>query len=92
MPDRPDRSSDADAPLTVLIFPGASLMDTRALAAGLVVIRCPACGASEVFAGDATGVIMPVTFVHEDDDCPIFLRIEAALAKLWAALAAAETN
>lgn len=92
MPDRPDRFSDADAPLTVLIFPGASLMDIRPLAAGLVVIRCPACGASAVFAANATGMMVPATFVHEDDDCPIFLRIEAALAKLWAALAAAETN
>jgi hypothetical protein len=59
-------------------------MQRRWLSAGLLVVRCPGCGASQMF----STATPPATFVHEDDDCPIFQRIEAALARLWAAQAA----
>lgn len=85
----PDRPTDAAAPpLTILVLPGVSLMEIQPLAAGLVVVRCPACGASQVLTTGSTGAIVPATFVHEDDDYPILLRIQAALARLRAALGA----
>jgi hypothetical protein len=34
----------------------------------------------------------PATFVHENDDCPILPRIEAALAKVRAAQNCADTH
>ena len=75
-------------PLTVLVLPGVSLMDIQPLAAGLVVVGCPACGASQVFTAGSTGAIVPAVFVHENENCPILLRIEAALARLRAARSA----
>lgn len=83
-----DRPTDADAPLTIVIFPGASLLDIRPLTDGMALVRCPGCGATMVLAAgsDAHG-----EFVHEDDECPVLVRIEAALAWLGAAQAA-ETN
>lgn len=86
MPNYPDRSS-ADAPLTVLVFPGLSIMQRRWLSAGLLVVRCPGCGASQIF----STANVPATFVHDDDECPILRRIEAALTRLRAAQAA-ESN
>lgn len=85
MPNRPDRSSAA--PPTIVMWPGLSLMDVRVLPAGLV-IRCPGCGASQLVTTGATGPVVPAAFVHERDDCPVLLRIEAALARLQVALAA----
>ncbi len=62
-------------------------MQLRWLSAGLLVVRCPSCGASQMF----STATPPETFVHKNDDCPILVRVEAALATLRAALAA-ETN
>ncbi len=83
-----DRPADAAVPpVTVILLPGASLVDIHRLAAGLVLIRCPSCRAAQI-----VSTTTPTTsFVHADDDCPILRRIEAALVRLWAALAA-ETN
>lgn len=53
----------------------------------MLVVRCPSCGASQMF----STATPPETFVHKNDDCPILVRVEAALATLRAALAA-ETN
>lgn len=92
MPDRPDRSSDGGAPLTIVILPGASLLDIQPLADGMTLVRCPGCGATRVFTARPAGAaISHVAFVHEEDDCPVLVRIEAALAELRAARAA-ETN
>jgi hypothetical protein len=49
-----------------------------------VRVGCPGCGASQIFS-TATA---RAAFVHEDDDCPILLRIEAALRRLRLAQAA----
>ena len=74
MSDRPA----TPLPLTILIFPGASLMEFHWLSIGLVVVRCPGCGASQMF----STMTAPMDFMHEDDDCPILRRIQAALAML----------
>ncbi|HYT73515.1 MAG TPA: hypothetical protein VEL79_02095 [Vicinamibacterales bacterium] len=71
------------APVTVIVFPGLSIMQRRWLSAGLLIVRCPGCGASQLFS-TATA---PAPFVHEDEDCPILLRIEAAFAMLKAVTA-----
>ena len=89
MPKRPKRTSGTDAPVTLLVLPGLSLMETRSLGVGMALVRCPACGATKVFTARPGG--SPVEFVHERDDCPIRVRIEAALVKLRRAQAA-ETN
>lgn len=61
---------------TVLMFPGLSIMEQRWLSPGLLLVRCPGCGASLVYS-----TADPATmFVHEDEDCPILRRIEAAIA------------
>ena len=86
MGDRPDRSDPQDRPAvdgpppTVLLFPGLSIMECTWLSAGLMVVRCPGCGASQMFSTTTP----PAMFVHEDDDCPILARIEAALVVLRA--------
>ena len=90
MPDRPGRSSDA-APLTIVILPGASLLDIQPLAPDMTLVRCPACGATKVFRARSAGAVSHVAFVHADDECPVLARIESALAVLRAARAA-ETN
>ncbi len=84
MPDR----SDANAPLTIVLVPGASLMDIRQLAVGMVRVRCPGCGATMVMTARSAGAASQLTFVHEDAECPVLVRIEAALARLRAARAA----
>ena len=89
MPDHGDRSSDAVLPVTIIIFPGASLMDIPSLAVGMTLIRCPGCGASLVIAG--TTLPSQLDFVHGSLDCPILARIETALALLENARAV-ETN
>lgn len=61
---------------TVLMFPGLSIMERRWLSAGLLMVRCPGCGVSQLFSTASP----PSTFVHEDDDCPILRRIEVAIA------------
>lgn len=91
MPHRSDPSGDAGAPLTIVILPGASLLDIRPLPNGMALVRCPGCGATAVFTARSVGAVSHVTFVHEDDECPILARIEAALAGLRASRAA-ETN
>ena len=78
----------ADRPPTVVIFPGASLMEIQQLAADTQLVRCPGCGATMVM------IVRPGAyeeFVHADEECPVLVRIEAALARLEAALAA-KTN
>ena len=91
-PRRPNRAADrpsgAGASLTVVIFPGASLMDIRLVSDGIALVRCPACGGSQVFATGPTATIVPAVFLHERDDCPLLLRIESALARQRAALEA----
>jgi hypothetical protein len=91
MPDRPARASDTDAPVTIVILPGASLLDIRWLADGTTLVRCPGCGATLVYTVQSAGAVSHMAFVHEEDDCPVLARIEAALA-LLRAVQAAETN
>jgi hypothetical protein len=78
---------NATSPLTVWLFPGASIMKFTWLSDGLAIVRCPGCGASQLFSTAAP----PATFVHEDDECPILRRIEAALA-MFNAMVDAEWN
>jgi hypothetical protein len=71
---------------TLLVFPGSSLMDLTLLAPGVILIRCPGCGAVKVLAVHAcrdAGL-----FYHEDDSCPVLLRVEAALDQIFVAQAA----
>jgi hypothetical protein len=65
------------------MFPGLSIMHHRWLTAGILIVTCPGCGASLVVSIAAP----PTTFMHEEDDCPILRRIEAALAMFEAAVA-----
>lgn len=85
MPDRPERpvnaSADGGAAPVTVVFPGLSIMQRRWLSAGVLLVRCLGCGASQMVSSAA----VPTTIVHEDDDCSILLRIEAALARLRAA-------
>lgn len=61
--------------MSVVLVPGASLMDITATEAG-AIIRCPGCGGwIEVRVGDDGS--RPMT--HEDE-CPVLARIEAAIA------------
>ncbi len=77
----PDRGANAEEPpLSVWLFPGASLMEFNWLSIGLAIVRCPGCGASQIVSAAA----VPATFGHEDEDCPIRQRIERALARLRA--------
>jgi hypothetical protein len=85
MPDRPNRPSNASAPLTIVIMPGASLLDIRSLAEGVALVRCPGCCATMVLTSRWGGGASHMAFVHEDPDCPVLARIEAALAGLRAA-------
>lgn len=78
----PDRPVDAP-PLTVWLFPGASVMTIERLPEGLVTVRCPGCDAVMSFFGPP-----PQTFMHESDSCPILRRIQAAVACLQAAMQA----
>lgn len=86
MPDR--RANAAEPPLSVWLFPGASLMEFKWLSIGLVIVRCPGCRVSQIVSTTA----VPAVFVHEGEDCPILLRIEAALARLRAAQEGAGWN
>ncbi len=76
MPDRPAAAAADAPPLTLWLFPGASLMDFTWLSPGLAIVRCPGCGASQRYS--ITHV--PEAFFHENDECPILKRIEWALA------------
>jgi hypothetical protein len=58
------------------------------LPAGSAIVRCPACGASQLLSTASPAT----TFVHEDDDYPILRRIEAALARYRATVENAVTN
>lgn len=82
MPDRLGSSSDAGAPLTVVVFPGLSLMDIEHLAVGIALVRCPGCGATMVLTTDSAQTGSHRTFVHEADDCPVLVRIENVLAAI----------
>ena len=76
--DSPSGAVPAATP-TVVLLPGASLMDIRPLAESMTLVRCPGCGATRLFTSGPAGVTAHVAFVHEDDACPIFVRIQAAL-------------
>jgi hypothetical protein len=65
-------------PLTVWLFPGGSLMDVTWLSVWSAIVRCPGSGASQLVLTAA----VPATFVHEDENCPILRRIEAAIGRL----------
>ena len=67
------------AALNVVVFPGASLMEIQPVSKGLTRVRCPGCGASQLYTPGPPGVAN-VAFVHEDDQCPVFLRIKSLLA------------
>ncbi|PYR51781.1 MAG: hypothetical protein DMF89_04680 [Acidobacteria bacterium] len=83
MPDRPGRrTGSATAPFTIVIFPGASLMNIQPLTDGVTLVGCPGCGAVQIF---VVGQPPFTAFVHEDDTCPILRRIQAAMAWLQAA-------
>lgn len=69
----------ADARPVVLVFPGLSLMDIEVVAGGQVIVRCPGCGASQLFALQADEEPLP-PFQHQSTGCRIRQRIEAALA------------
>lgn len=77
-----------ETPTTVVLFPGGSLMDIRMLTVDTALIRCPGCGATMVFTARSVGATSQITFLHEDDECPVLKRIEAVLA----AVRAAEAN
>lgn len=79
--DRLGENSAGDAGPMILILPGLSLMDVQPLTVGVVVVRCPGCGAAQVFAAAPTGEMTEAAFVHQNEQCPIRLRIEAAIAK-----------
>jgi len=86
MRTRPGRSSDADLPVTIVYFPGASLLDFQWLADGMALVRCPGCGATMILTPRSGGA-SHAAFVHEDQDCPVLARIEAASARMreaWA--------
>jgi hypothetical protein len=74
----------------VLTLPGVSLMNVHLGGPGLAVVRCPGCGASQVFAAAPTVKMTEPAFIHQDEHCPIRLRIEAALVR--AVFACAEWN
>jgi hypothetical protein len=87
MADYPGRL--ATSPLTILMFPGASIMKIERRSHDVLIVTCPGCGASQTF-GPGPMQMAP-TFLHETDDCPILKRIEAALDRLQMA-SRAETN
>lgn len=61
---------------TVLVFPGASLMDISAGPEGIAV-RCPGCEARELWRPEA-GAFRVEAFHHEDG-CPVHARILVAI-------------
>ena len=77
--------SGAAAALTLLVLPGASLMEMRTLGTGITLVRCPGCGATKVFTAQPAGGVTSAAFVHEDDACPVLRRIQAALQMCAAA-------
>ena len=81
MSNRPSNSA-----LTIVMFPGLSLMEVQRLAFDTVRYRCPGCGATMTLTSRSAAAVSHVTFVHEDDACPVLVRIEAALARMEAAL------
>lgn len=62
---------------TVLLFPGASLMEITPLSSG-VQVRCPGCGAVQRFLLSEMGTAGHVAFTHEDG-CAVHSRIQAAI-------------
>ena len=54
-------------------------------------VRCPRCDAVTVLTPRSADAASQATFFHQDDACPVLLPIQAALARMEAALAA-ETN
>lgn len=76
MPDGPNRPADS----TVLLLPGASLMEIRLLALNRLLIRCPGCNAIKVVSTRPAVTASHEVFVHEFDDCHVLVQIEAALA------------
>lgn len=84
MPDHLGSSSDAGAPLTVVVFPGASLLDIQRLADSILLVRCPGCGATMVLTAESARAGSHLTFVHEAEDCPVLVRIETVLVAVRA--------
>jgi len=62
----------------LVLLPGASLMEMTPVAGGLNV-RCPGCGAEQLFADGAVGTTS-AAFVHADR-CPVHRRIEQAIKR-----------
>ena len=67
----------ADARPVVIAFPGASVMDITFVTARQFIVRCPGCGASQLFSLPPNGSTLP-PFLHKSTACPIRQRIEAA--------------
>lgn len=78
-------STAPDVSPVVWLFPGLSLMEVQRLAPDTLRVRCPGCGATMIM---TARVAAHGEFVHENDDCPVLARIEAAIARLEAVLAA----
>jgi len=62
---------------TIVVFPGASLMALTPTADGGLRVRCPGCGARQVYKPPVTGEL---AFVHEAG-CPIHQQIQDAIAR-----------
>lgn len=81
--------SNVDRQVCIVVFPGASLMEIRSIGDGATWFRCPGCGATMIFTATSIAVGANRAFVHDNDDCPIFVRIERALDELRAAQSSA---
>ena len=74
------------------MFPGGSLMDIELIAADLIAVRCPACGAKQLFPVQRNGTTWLTGFLHETEQCPILKRIEVAVQRLQAAMRSTEAT
>ncbi len=74
---------------TILILPGASLLEITQDANGDVSVRCPGCGESWQFA--PTGPGLHETTLRHDDACLVLATIREAQAR-QAAAAGARSN
>jgi hypothetical protein len=65
--NRAGRKANADKPITILVFPGLSLMRTIQVNSDTLFVRCPGCGASATH----SAAHPPAAFGHENDRCPV---------------------
>jgi hypothetical protein len=67
--------------LTIVVF-GASLLEVDTSSPGVMRVRCPGCGAKQIFVTTgAKGTVLAPPF-HLSDDCSVWQRIRSAAQQI----------